>query len=403
MNDQQRDRNVATEEERRNKARSFVFRLHKVKMIFAIVLALGALTVVGLRSLLSVPASVGSPLAQSVRAGDDIVTLIQSLQGYVPSLHRNPENDRYRVGLFVSPADDPAHGRLVPIGQDLPSNDLLLAHVIGFDGRNVWCALNQVEGVNLKTGKLIDAASLQQANPALAETWDDARRISCDTRLRVTTSDWKQVLEVDPETLKASPVPVDPQHTTAPLDSHQEAFLSAGARPSPTVWLALLSPNDAGLHYRVKSWLGPINHAESIKELRRFYRGTLGPELARGNREILSLKTLSNDEYLDAAFLRSGPDAEPIRLSSPDSFLMAYTASPAFGATLVVARVTTEGGIIWKADTGLERSSLKQILPDAHFPAFVGTKPQVMDKVSEPLLVVIDTKSGQVSPRSLWR
>ena len=377
--------------------------MFKAKLILAVVLIFGALGAAGLKNMLTIPPSVGSPMGQSFRAGNDVVTLIRTLEPYIPTLHRNPEKNRYRIALFVSPVEDPARGRMIPIAKGFRFNDLKLARVIGFDGINVWCNVDQIKGVNLKTGAVVGDAELKKANPSLDEEWDDMRRFSCGTRLRVATPDRKQFFEVDPVTLKAAPVLVK-NDVVAPLFGVPlESFLSAGVRPSPTKWLALLSPKHAASHYKTKSWLGPINRAENVKELRRFHRGALGPELEKGNREILSMTALSKNEYLNAAFLRTGLDAEPIRLSSPDSFLMIYTGSPAMGATLIVVRVTTEGELVWKADTGLERFSLKQILPHERFPAFVGTKPPVPGKVSEPLLVVISVESGEVSPRSLWK
>jgi len=344
MGIQNRNGNALTKEEKQRKARPFVFRFIKVKMILAIVLIVGALAAAGLIKLISLPPSVGTPLANSVRVGNNIVTLIESLEGYIPSMHRNPMNDRYSVALFVAPVDDPTNGRMIPICKGLESGDLRLAHVIGFDGINLWCDLGQLKGVNLKTGEIVDAVKLREANPSLDEYWDDLRRITCYKRLRVTTPDWKRFFEIDPETLKAAPVRVEPGVVERGLGN-------------------------------------PLS----------------GPKLAS------FLKPLEKAGYLHAAIVRSGPDAEPLRLSDPDGFLMIYTAGPERGATLMVARVTAEGKVIWKADTGIDRISLKQILPDKSFPAFVGTRPPVPDKVSEPLVVIINTQSGEISPRSLWR
>ena len=63
----------------------------------------------------------------------------------------------------------------------------------------------------------------------------------------------------------------------------------------------------------------------------------------------------------------------------------------------------TAGKILWKTDTGIERYKLEQILPDARFTALIGTRPPVPDKVSEPILVVVDHQSGTASTVSLWQ
>lgn len=375
----------------------------RLMVILALVVLVVAAAAVALKSMLSIKSPHGIPTGQSVRAANDIATLIQTLEPYVPSLHRNPGNDRYRLALFVSPVDGRSPGKTIPIGRRFRAEELRLARILGCDGRLVWVLVNTLTGVNLSTGQLIGAADLRQANPALDETWEDARRFTFEQRLRVTLPDRQRVLEVDAETLQAFPVPDDRQAAKLPFDLTLADFLSSGARPNPTEWLGLHSPKAAERDFKPNSWLGPLNRAEDAKELRRFYRGVLGPELAKAKREILSLTALLGDEYLNAAFVRAGAKADPLRFSNPDSFLMVYTSGPGLQATLMVARVDTAGKIVWKVDTGLDRFKLQQILPDARFPAFVGTRPPVPDKVPEPLLAIIDTQSGAVSTSSLWR
>ena len=47
---------------------------------------------------------------------------------------------------------------------------------------------------------------------------------------------------------------------------------SVGVHPSPTKWLALLSPKEAAAEYRLKSRLSPLSRAKNAKEMRRFHR-----------------------------------------------------------------------------------------------------------------------------------
>ena len=137
--------------------------------------------------------------------------------------------------------------------------------------------------------------------------------------------------------------------------------------------------------------------------MRQFYQGLLGPAPQRFTHAILSITPVPGEGFLNAAFVCAGPDADAIRLSGPDGFLMIHTSEPGLKGTLMVARVDTAGQVVWKADTGLDRFLLRQILPDARFMAFAGTRLPMPDKVSEPLLVVIDTQSGAVSSTSLWQ
>lgn len=353
--------------------------------------------------MFAISSPTGFPLSPSVRAPQQIATLIQALEPYVPSLHRDPARDRYRLALFLYPVDGHSAERIVPIAKQRPAGEFRLARLLGSDGRAVWFAVNGIGGVDLASGRLVGPAELRRANPSLGETWDDPRRVSFEQRLRVASPDRRTVLEVDPQTLKAAPVRVERAQTNLPLTVEVRDFLSAGVRPSPADWLGLHSRREAERDYRPKSRLAGSVHPVDVKEPRRFHRGALGPELDRGYREILSMQALDADEYLNAAFVRAGFRKEPLQLSGPDGYLAIYTSAPGLAGTLMVARVDTAGRPLWKVDTGIDRFKLSQILPDERFPAFIGTRPPVPNKVSEPILVVVDTQSGATTTSTLWK
>jgi len=378
------------------------FRARKAKLttIFAGIVLLLVAAAVGFKSLFSIRTT-GSPLGFSIRTPEHIATLIQTLEPYVPSLHHNPADDRYRLALLLTPQDGRSPGKMISIAKQQHPGEFRLTTLLGCDGTIVWFKFSGIGGVVLKTGEVIGAAELHRANSSLDETWDDERRMEFDQRLRVTTADRKRIYEVTPETLQA--IPARPRPATLPFDPKPQQYLSAGVRASPTEWLGVLSPKAAAVEYNPTSRLWRLNRAQDAKEPRSFYRSQLGPELERGIREILSQERVSTDEYLNAAFLRSDADADPLRLSDPVSFLMVYTSQPGLGGTLVVARVDAAGKILWKTDTGIDRFTLSQFLPDARFAAFIGTRPQVPDKVSEPILVIVDNQSGAASTVSLWK
>ena len=198
-----------------------------------------------------------------------------------------------------APLDGSLPGKMIPIAKGLRARDFTLAKLLGCDGSNVWFNLNGLGGVNLKTEKLVSADDLRRANPVL-----------------------------ETQNLTKLPFAVDLQD-----------YLRVGVRPSPTEWLALLSPTEATFEYQPKSWLSRLNRAQDAKQLRRLQRAQLGAELDRGNREILSMVAVSAAEYLNAAFVRTAASSDPLRLSAPDSFLMTYTSKAGLGATLMVARV----------------------------------------------------------------
>lgn len=382
--------------------RPFLSKSTLMLILAAVILTL-AVVGFGVKSLFSVRVPHGAPLGDSARAGDAIVTLIQTLEPYVPSLHRQPGNDRYRLALFVQPVDATQRGRLLPIARELTAESFHLARILGYDGTNVWLNAHRLVGVDLRTGKLRGEDELAQSNPSLPEAWDDPRRFTFEGRLRFTSEDRQRVFEIDPVTLAATPVQPRRGSAPSPFAPKLEQFLSAGARPTPTEWIGVLSQTEAERHYQPGSWLRPLNRAEDAKQLRRLYRGQLGPELDRGNRAILSLAPVAEAEFLNAAFVCSGADAEPLRLAAPDGFLMAYTSAPGLQGTLRVARVDTTAKIAWDTDTGLDRFKLAQVLPDPRVTVFVGTRLPVPDKVSEPLLVFVDTATGKISTVSLWQ
>jgi hypothetical protein len=355
------------------------------------------------KKLLMIKSPTGTPLGLSVRTPQHIATLIQALEPYVPSLHRDAARDRYRIGLFLQPLDGRAPGRLIPITAGQPAADDRMKKLFGSDGTTVWFSVGGLGGVNLQTGQLVRADDLRRANPALGEPWDDPRRVSFDGRLRMSTGDQRTMFEVDPATLRATAMPAERSAGKTPFAPAVVDFLATGVRPTPTTWLGLHSAKETERDYRPKARIARLNRAEEAKELRRLHRGELGPELDRGYRELLSLARASDDEFLNAAFVRRAAHAEPLRLAGPDGFLMIHTSQPGLAGTLVVARVDAAGKIAWRADTRIDRFKLAQILPDPRHIAFIGTRPPVPGQVPEPILVIIDTESGALATTSLWQ
>jgi hypothetical protein len=96
-------------------------------------------------------------------------------------------------------------------------------------------------------------------------------------------------------------------------------------------------------------------------------------------------------------------DAEPLRIDGPASALMVHTVKPGLSGRLVVSRVDMDGRLLWTTETGLDRFSVSQILPGEKAFAFVGTRPPVEGKLSEPLVVLVDNATGGLTVHSLWR
>lgn len=378
-------------------------RYHKLRLAVALAV-LAALSLFGVaRFVFSIAPSKAIPVSDSLRAGDFFVTLVRSQEAYVPSLHRDPSKDRFRLYLFVCQADGSPGNRLVEIGGEYRVSEIELSRILGYDGRFVWCFADQLVGIDPSNGKSVHTEDLQRANPSLAEDWQDPRRLVFNDRLRVSSPDRQSAFEVDPRSLKALPVEPRLPASSFSMGPKLEDFLSVGARPAATEWLALLSPDQVTHEHKTGSRLSPINRFESSKEPRQFHRAALGPELDRGSREILEMGAVSEEAFINAAFVRSGPNQDPIRLSEPESFLVAYTSQPGLGGTLVVARVTASGQILWKTDTGLDRFRLRQILPDVRLPAFVGPPLPVPNQVTQPILAIVDSQTGALTKVRLHR
>ncbi len=376
-------------------------RMAKFSLGIAAVLVVAAAAASGIKGLFSIQSPTGTPVGLSVRTPQHVATLLSRLEPYVPSLHRNPDNDRHTLSLLLVPLDGRSKEQLVPIATGWRSSDLSKVRLFGGDGKTVWFYVGGLGGVDVGSGKRIGPADLRRANPGLDEPWNDYRRIDFQQRLRVSSPDRQQAHEIDPETLRAQPVARSVPRL--PLAPDVQDFLSVGVHTGPRHWLALLSPRQTEREFRVGTLLSPVSAAESFKEMRRLHHAELGPVQDRGRRPLQSLAAVSPDEFFNAAFVRSAESGEPLRIPGPDSFLMAYTARPGLGATLVVARVDSSGRVLWRADTGIERFRLQQIMPGLPSVAFVGPRPAVPNQVSEPIVVVVNTQSGAVSTSSLWK
>ena len=304
----------------------------------------------------------GTPLGLSVRTDRHISTLIQTLEPYTPSPNRDHSKNTYRVSLFVVPLDG-STPTLVPISGGHSGNSLGLSKVLGSDGQALWFDVKGAGAVDLGTFRLVDEAARRGAAPA---------------------------------NLQGS--------ARFPIAPRTERYLGAGFFTGPDSWLGLVSATEAERTFKVGQWVRPVVHAEVAKQMRRFHRGTIGSDVSTtGSRRILAMAPIGSAEYLNAAFLRMDDTAEPLRLRDPDGALMIYTSAPGLAGTLVVARVDTSGGIVWTVDTAIDRFTLLQILPGQESFAFVGTRVPVPDKLSEPILVIVDNLTGAVSTQSLWR
>lgn len=342
---------------------AFVRRYSRVKAIAVVVVLVGALIFGGvfwsLKKVFSIDPGSGTPTGYAVRTDEHIAILIQHLEAYVPSLHRDHSKDRYSISMFVVPLDG-SDTHLVPIREGLEGNSFSLAQVIGSDGRAMWYDGIGSGAVDLKTFKPLKPSDLR------------------DPPDRTKDGSW-------------------------PLGPRVEYQLAAGLFTSPTTWLGLHSVAEAERDFKPGSGIKRVVHAEDAKQQRLLYSGVLDPDSSYGRHPIISMTALNENSYFNAAFLRMAYEAEPIHMHDPDGALMIYTSAPGLNGTTVMARVDLAGNVVWKADTGIDRFHLQQILPGEGSTAFVGTRPPVPDKLSEPLMVIVEHSKGSIRTISLWQ
>jgi hypothetical protein len=92
--------------------------------------------------------------------------------------------------------------------------------------------------------------------------------------------------------------------------------------------------------------------------------------------------------------------SKPIALKDPESALMVHASAQ---GTWTLSRRAKSGEILWSVDTGLDRLSLQRIFPGMAVTAFVGSRPPVPGKLSEPLVVLIDNTTGKTTSHTMWR
>jgi hypothetical protein len=351
---------------------AWVFRLSTLRMKFGLFLLLGSLVAGALmwikQTVFSIDPGKGTPIGASVRTDRHIATLIQNLEPYVPSLHRSGGDNRYRIGLFLVPLDGGAP-RLLPIKSGLTGSSASQVRLFGSDGRVLWFDAAGLGGVDLESLDFLpEQAAARMDARSLPRPWGDM-----------------------------------------PMPPRPEKFLAAGYLASPTTWLGLHTDAEAGQTFAPGKWLKPVVSAESLKQPRRFYRGALEagtvdlPGSPQPYLRIQTLAPLGQQTYLNAAFLRMNGTSPPIRLQDPPGALMVFTSAPGLSGTTVLARVGDDGQPVWQVDTGIDRFELAQILPGSDSVAFVGTRPPVPDKVSEPLLVIVEYATGKAVTHSLWQ
>ncbi|MEO7966667.1 MAG: hypothetical protein ABIT38_22440 [Gemmatimonadaceae bacterium] len=175
------------------------------------------------------------------------------------------------------------------------------------------------------------------------------------------------------------------------------AHLAVGGVIAGNRWLGIHAPEDISGSYREGLRAPPTATFERSSPARHIYTGSLTTDGITAR--FAKLQLTSSDSMYDGAFVRAAADAELLALEG-GGWLTVHQTKPHRAGTYVVSRVEAEGRIIWQIDTGI--AQLNDVLPNASWPAFVGTRPRVPGMVSEPILVIVDARNGHLTTRSRW-
>ena len=374
--------------------------MYKTPCAIGLIVILLVLLAVGLaaRQFLSIK-STGIPLGPAVRLPNDIAQIIRTTERYLPTLHRNPDQDRFRLDLLVVALADPARQETITLIRQQDRSALQpMTKILGGDGPVVWVQALDLFAVNLETKRLLRLADLKKLNPEL-EVFLTRARFDFEDRLIAVSPDQQQAYAFPADTFKATPCAVPRRTGWVNPTAEASDGLCAGVMLTPTDWIGAVGAKELASDYRPGSWL-PLDFAVNAKaDVRQLYRGQIVPE--GGRSRLQRVERMAETEYRDAAFVRSARKKAALRLTAPDGVLLTYRSAPAPHGNLVVTRLTANGESQWTADTGIGR--VEQILPGATAVAFIGERPPVPDKVSEPILVVVNTATGAANTVSLWR
>jgi hypothetical protein len=343
------------------KARAFYERYHHLRLRLAI--AVGIVALLGAAAyqlaiaMFSIQPGAGAPVGLGVRTDRHFAIWHQRLEAYVPSLHRDAGKDRYTLSVLLLPLDGGPE-RLVEVHRGLRPSEFQLARILGSDGSRLWVDAVGTSTIDLTTG------AVQRADAA-------------------------------PPNLRGEP--------KGRLQPNPSANLAAGYLLDQQHWLGVLAAAEVERSYGPRQFVRRVVPTAPGKQPRRFHAADVEADSTERYYRVARIAELTNVDYQQAAFLRQDEQSEPFRLQDPPGAVLLFSASAALGSTLVVARSTDEGQLLWQQDTGLDHFALQQILPGATATVFVGTRPRQPDRVPEPLAVVVDHRTGELRSHSLWR
>jgi hypothetical protein len=345
--------------------------------------------------------STGLPLGPAFRTPTHILQLISTTERYLPTLHRAPGKDRFRIDLLAISIADPTRQETFTLLRQQQANALTpVTTILGADGDVVWIQALDIFAVNLKTKRIAREADLRKANPELALFLPSARAEFTD-RFVAVSPDWSLAYSFSAETLKATaclPPPRKARMEALAKDRIEDSLCSGGL-VSASEWIAVATAEDAKSDFKSGFSLPRDFTAGEKDHIRQLYRGTANTNEPRPR--IESSESFSATEYRAATFLRAKPGGAILQAKNPDSLFLLHRTGKELFVPFTLTRLAPDGKATWDTASGIGR--LQQVLPGADSIALIGERPTVPNKVPKPILVLINIASGNTNTVSLWR
>lgn len=305
--------------------------------------------------------SYGHPAGRIVRADQHLGVLIETRDAYMPSLKGVREQDaRYSYTLWLIPETGDGDIRTIRLARGVASGSR--THNIGAqhaEGGILWLAIQNLQGIELATGQtatrpappsLINAP-ISQLMGSNEHPLEDYRAQS----VKLPSGDW--LIFASDEEVKTALKPGTRlyDNSTAKGTYRPRLLHTVTAEPGPIPRIATATALSGG-------------------------GGGGGAGLP----------------FKNGAFMRGIKGGSVVRFTNPDGFLVVHEQGDPVHPSMCLSRLNLDGSIVWTADTKIGR--LTQVLPHEYLPAFVGELPQ---QLTEPLLAVIDLKTGAAKTKSL--
>ncbi|MGE0142047.1 MAG: hypothetical protein AB7I19_02625 [Planctomycetota bacterium] len=337
----------------------------KMAMVVAILVAVAATVVWLAKSMFSI-STTGTPIGDSARAGDIVATLIQRLEPYVPSLHRDASKDRYSIGILLHDLSGTVQPRYHEIGGGHTGGALSLSRLLGADGDWVLFQAPELGAIEVRSGRIARG----EESEALRARIDAGR-----------------------------PASASPLAAMRSADRALLAQLASGGRVSPTRVMLLGDPATLAREHRIGGSIREVLDASRSREPVRPVLAEVVESNARTT--VASLKECVGEPMFRAGFVRAATDGTLLILDEPRSVLCLHEPRWFPQSNVSLSRLDLDGKTIWQVDLGID--VLEQVIPARDRLVLRGKLPAAPSTVPAPVLVVVELRSGALATHPLLR